>query len=60
MIGWQLEMSVEPLYQNQPKIEDVIALMRGLGFSLWRLLPGLRDPKTLQGFEFDGIFFKSE
>jgi len=60
VIGWQLEMSVEPLYQNQPKIEEVIALMRKLGFSLWKILPGLRDPKTLQSFEFDGIFFRSE
>lgn len=60
VIGWQLEMSVEPLYQNQPKMEEVIALMRKLGFSLWKILPGLRDPKTLQSFEFDAIFFKSE
>jgi FkbM family methyltransferase len=60
VIGWQLEMSVEPLYQNQPKIEEVIALMRNLGFSLWKILPGLRDPKTLQSFEFDGVFFRRE
>jgi FkbM family methyltransferase len=60
VIGWQLEMSVEPLYQDQPKIEEVIGLMRGLGFSLWKILPGLRDPKTLQSFEFDGIFFRNE
>lgn len=58
VIGWQLEMSVEPLYQNQPKMEEVIGLMRSLGFSLWKILPGLRDPLTLQSFEFDGIFFK--
>jgi hypothetical protein len=60
VIGWQLEMSVEPIYQNQPKIEEVIGLMRTLGFSLWKILPGLRDPRTLQSFEFDGIFFKRE
>ncbi|MEK7950831.1 FkbM family methyltransferase [Luteolibacter soli] len=59
VVGWQLEMSVEPLYQNQVKIEEVIALMRSLGFSLWKIIPGLRDPKTLQSFEFDGVFFKS-
>lgn len=59
VVGWQLELSVEPLYENQPLIEDVIAKMRSLGFSLWQILPGLRDPKTLQSFELDGIFFRS-
>lgn len=57
--GWQLELSIEPLYENQPAIEQVIGMMRALGFSLWKILPGLRDPKTLQAFELDGIFFKS-
>jgi len=60
VIGWQLEMSVEPLYGDQPKIEEIIGLMRDLGFSLWRLLPGLRDPNTLQSYEFDGIFFRNK
>jgi len=58
VIGWQLELSVEPLYQGQPHMEEVISKMRELGFSLWRILPGLRDPATLQAFELDGIFFR--
>jgi FkbM family methyltransferase len=60
IVGWQLELSVEPLYQNQPPMEEIIATMRSLGFSLWRVLPGLRDPHTLQAFELDGIFFRSK
>lgn len=58
VVGWQIELSVEPLYDGQPVMEEVIAKMRGAGFSLWRILPGLRDPKTLQAFELDGIFFR--
>lgn len=58
VIGWQMEMSVQPLYEGQMVIEESISLMRDLGFSLWQILPGLRDPATHQGFEFDGIFFK--
>lgn len=60
VIGWQLEMCVEPLYENQPRMEEIIAQMRLLGFSLWRVLPGFRDPQTLQAFELDGIFFQSK
>jgi FkbM family methyltransferase len=60
IVGWQLELSVEPLYENQPPMEEIIATMRALGFSLWRVLPGLRDPQTLQAFELDGIFFRSK
>jgi len=58
VIGWQIELSVEPLYEGQPMMEEVISIMRKNGFSLWRIIPGLRDPKTLQAFELDGIFFR--
>ena len=58
VIGWQIELSVEPLYDGQPMMDEVIAKMREAGFSLWRILPGLRDPNTLQAFELDGIFFR--
>lgn len=58
VIGWQIELSVTPFYEGQPKMEEVISCMRDNGFSLWRILPGLRDPSTLQAFELDGIFFK--
>lgn len=58
VVGWQIELSIEPLYEGQPLIEEVIAIMRASGFALWRILPGLRDPMTLQAFEVDGIFFR--
>ncbi|BCX48318.1 methyltransferase FkbM family protein [Haloferula helveola] len=58
VVGWQLELSVEALYEGQPRIEEILGLMRELGFSLWRILPGLRDPRTLRIYEVDGIFFR--
>ncbi|MEX1116979.1 MAG: FkbM family methyltransferase [Akkermansiaceae bacterium] len=60
IVGWQIELSVEPLYEGQPMMEEVISIMRANGFSLWRILPGLRDPATLQAFELDGIFFRHQ
>lgn len=59
VIGWQLELSVEPLYENQPPMEEVISKMRSMGFDLWRIIPGLREPSTLRAMEYDGLFFKS-
>jgi FkbM family methyltransferase len=58
IVGWQIELSVIPIYEGQPTMDEVISIMRTNGFSLWRILPGLRDPTTLQAFEFDGIFFR--
>jgi hypothetical protein len=60
IVGWQIELSVEPLYEGQPMMEEVISCMRANGFSLWRVVPGLRDPATLQAFELDGIFFRHQ
>ncbi len=60
VVGWQIELSVEPLYEGQPIMEEVISTMRANGFSLWRFVPGLRDPATLQAFELDGIFFRHQ
>lgn len=59
VIGWQLELSIKPLYEGQPLIDEIIFTMRSKGQALWRILPGLRDPATLQAFELDGIFFKT-
>jgi FkbM family methyltransferase len=60
VVGLQIELSVEPLYEGQPMMEEVISYMRANGFSLWRVVPGLRDPVTLQAFELDGIFFRHQ
>jgi hypothetical protein len=59
VIGWQIELSVEPLYKGQPRIEDVIGTMRSLEVSLWKIVPGLRVPSTLRSLEYDGIFFRN-
>lgn len=60
VVGWQIELSVKPLYEGQPMMEEVISCMRVNGFFLWRILPGLRDPATLQAYELDGIFFQQK
>ncbi|MBC7979600.1 MAG: FkbM family methyltransferase [Armatimonadetes bacterium] len=59
VIGWQLEMSVMPLYEKQMLIEQAIYVMRRRGYVLWKTVQGLRDPKTFQTYEMDGIFFSN-
>lgn len=59
VIGWQIELSVQPIYESQPTMEEVITCMRSNNFSLWRIIPGLRQPSTLQAMEYDGIFFRN-
>lgn len=57
--GVQLEMSLVPLYQGQPQWEEMLQFMRQKGFTLWKIEPGTRDPKTGRESELDGIFFRS-
>jgi len=52
-------MSLVPLYQGQPQWEEMLQFMRQKGFTLWKIEPGTRDPKTGRESELDGIFFRS-
>ena len=57
--GVQLEMSIKELYQGQALSVDLDAYLREKGFELWDIIPGFRDPITLQMLQYDGVYFKS-
>ncbi|HEY6100454.1 MAG TPA: FkbM family methyltransferase [Anaeromyxobacter sp.] len=57
--GVQLEMSMVPLYEGEALVEDMIALMRRLGFVLSSLEQGYCDERTGQMLQVDGVFFRS-
>jgi FkbM family methyltransferase len=59
VFGMQLEMSMVPLYEGQALVEDMIALMRRLGFVLSSLEEGFCDGGTGQMLQVDGVFFRS-
>jgi FkbM family methyltransferase len=52
----EAELSVVPLYENQPLFQDVVSHLRTLGFVLWDLSPVFRDSNTGELLQFDGLF----
>lgn len=60
IIGFQLELSVIPLYKNELLLPDMIKLLNQMGYTLWSFEPGFMDKTTGQILQYDGIFFKNE
>ena len=56
LIGIQIEMSLTPIYQDQPQLDEMIALLRTKGFVIWQIQRGICDFATGQELEADGIF----
>ncbi|MDH3648415.1 MAG: FkbM family methyltransferase [Saprospiraceae bacterium] len=60
IIGLQLEMSLTPLYENEPLYNEVMRFVEELGFTLYSIDPGLTDQKSGRMLQVDGIFFLNE
>ncbi len=58
VVGIQVEMSVVPMYDGEAPIDEMIALMRELGFTLMALEPGFSDETTGRMLQADGMFFR--
>ncbi len=56
--GVQLEMSLTPIYAQQPTLDEMIVTMRNHGFVLWAIQRGIANLTTGQEFEVDGIFIR--
>jgi hypothetical protein len=54
----QLEMSLVPLYENQPLFEEMISYLHQKRFQLFSLENGFSNPQTGQLLQVDGIFVK--
>jgi FkbM family methyltransferase len=54
--GVMCELSLVPLYKNQPLWKDVVETLANSGFHLWSLKPGFSDPNTGRLLQMDGIF----
>lgn len=59
LVGVQLEMSLQHLYEGQSLWRDVIAFLETAGFELWALVPGFFEPATGRMLQCDGIFFRT-
>ncbi len=56
----QLEISLLPLYEGAPLIEDIVSHVRAAGFVPFWFLPGFWNPKTHQQLQLDGLFVRSD
>lgn len=52
----QIELSLVKLYEGSMLYKDVISLMEELGFYLYTIVPGFRNPQTGQLLQADGVF----
>jgi FkbM family methyltransferase len=60
VLGLKVELSLIELYQGQVLFEELDVHIRQLGFELWDLVPGFRDPNSARLLQFDGIYFRPE
>jgi FkbM family methyltransferase len=58
--GIQLEMSLVPLYEGELVVEDMLAFMGSMNYSLYNVMPGFADPKTGRLLQMDGLFFRED
>lgn len=52
----QMEMSIQPLYEGEKRLPEMIRLMERKGFRLVSLEYGFCDPETAEMLQVDGIF----
>ena len=60
LVGTQSEMSLMPLYEGQPQIDEMVALLRSKEFVLWQIHRGLFNRHTGQELETDGVFLRAD
>jgi len=56
--GFQLEISLTPLYDGSPSMGDILSRMETAGFALAQIFPGFVDERTGELLQFDGVFFR--
>jgi FkbM family methyltransferase len=56
--GIQLELSLTPLYDNQPLWNETLEKMKHLDYELYAIVPVFTDMKTGKLLQMDGIFCK--
>jgi FkbM family methyltransferase len=52
----QLEMSIEPLYKNEVLFTEMVNYLQSIGFELFALENGIRNPESGKLLQVDGIF----
>jgi hypothetical protein len=59
IIGFQVEMSLVPLYEGAPLFTEMISYLANKGYTLMSIEPGFSNHLTGQLMQIDGIFFRN-
>ncbi len=59
VVGLQIELSHGALYDGQELAPEMDDYVRSLGFTLWDIIPGFRDPSSFRMLQHDGIYFRN-
>ncbi len=57
--GFQLELSLVPLYRGETLFAEMVALLAARGFTLMAIEPGICEPVSGQQLQVDGLFFRA-
>ncbi|BCU76154.1 FkbM family methyltransferase [Luteolibacter sp. LG18] len=57
--GWQLELSMIPLYQGESTFDDITAWLKAKGYETHFIIPGYFSKKLMRQLQIDSIFFKA-
>ena len=53
----QIELSLQPLYENQILYKEIINFMNDNNFDIWSIYPGYKKRSIGQLYQFDAIFY---
>ncbi len=57
--GFQLELSLTPLYSGETLMQEMVGLLRSKGFKLMLIEPGHQDYTTGELLQVEGIFYRA-
>jgi FkbM family methyltransferase len=60
ILGIQMEMSLVPLYKDEPLLGDIIVYLYRKGYTLMSIEPEYFDSSTGQQMQINGLFFRNK
>lgn len=58
ILGWQLELSLVPLYADEPTFDAMTVELGGLGYAPHLIMTGYYSKKLKRQLQVDGVFFR--
>lgn len=59
ILGWQLELSLFPLYSGEATFETITDNLKQAGYEAHLIIPGYFSKKLMRQLQIDGVFFKT-